>query len=63
MKNVRLKTTKVDFQEENLEVFVLDKATAARLVQDLVEGLAGTGTGFTAFRDGHRFFVFKVDDK
>ena len=63
MKTTHLKPTRIDFPEENLEAFHLDKASAAKLIQDLSESLAGTGEGHVVFRDGHRFFVFKVGTK
>lgn len=58
----RWQTTTLDFTEESLEVHEISRDVAVKLIQDLAQELAGTGTSRLVLRSGQRFMVFKVDD-
>jgi acetylglutamate kinase len=58
----RFKEARRDFNE--LEILVVNRATAAAVIKDLAEDLAGTGTGKLVLQgaDG-RFLTIQVKDE
>ena len=61
--NRRIKTTRVEFNEDRAQVFFLSKADAAALIRALAEDLAGTVNGQVIFRSGEDQYVFVVKDE